>query len=104
MSCRLQSLSREMVPWQPRNASNRVPQSKPSFASRYPPPSTAEAFVYAEYDITDAPLDNRHIQRLPAQVQVRIDDLYELAQHDPVQAIPELEHLVTTYPPYSHVF
>jgi hypothetical protein len=30
------------------------PRSTPSFASRYPPPSTAEAFVYAEYDITDA--------------------------------------------------
>jgi hypothetical protein len=71
---------------------------KPSVASRHPQPSTADALVYTEYDITDAPLDNRDIKRLPAQVQARIDDLYELAQHEPMQAIPELERLVTTYP------
>ena len=27
-----------------------------------------------------------------------MDDLYALAQHDPIQAIPELERLMTTYP------
>jgi tetratricopeptide (TPR) repeat protein len=74
------------------------PRSKPSFASRHPQPLTADALVYTEYDITDAPLDNRDIKRLPAPVQARMDDLYELAQHDPMQAIPELERLVTTYP------
>ncbi len=74
------------------------PQSKPSFASRHPQPLTADALVYTEYDITDEPLDNRDIKRLPAPVQARMDDLYELAQHDPRQAIPELERLVTTYP------
>ena len=74
------------------------PRSKPSFASRHPQPLTADALVYTEYDITDEPLDNRDIKRLPAQVQARIDDLYELAQHAPTQAIPELERLVTTYP------
>jgi tetratricopeptide (TPR) repeat protein len=76
----------------------RRPQSKPSFASRHPQPSTADALVYTEYDITDEPLDNRAIKKLPSQVQARIDDLYELAQRDPRQAIPELERLVTTYP------
>jgi hypothetical protein len=35
---------------------------------------------------------------LPAPVQARIDDLYELAQHDPTQVIPELERLIATYP------
>jgi tetratricopeptide (TPR) repeat protein len=74
------------------------PQSKPSFASRHLQPSTADALVYAEYDITDEPLENRHIKRLPSQVQARIDDLYELAQHDPTQVIPELERLIVTYP------
>ena len=58
----------------------------------------SDALVYTEYDITDEPLDNRDIKKLPGQVQARIDDLYELAQHDPRQAIPELERLVTTYP------
>jgi len=61
-------------------------------------PSPPAHFVLSEYEITDEPLGNRHIKRLPAQVQARIDDLYELAQRNPTQAIPELERLVTTYP------
>src|SRR2546426_5927836 len=64
----------------------------------YTPHVPTAPVVLSEYDITDEPLENRHIKRLPAQVQARIDDLYELAQHDPTQAIPELERLVTTYP------
>jgi tetratricopeptide (TPR) repeat protein len=76
----------------------RRPQSKPSFASRVPQPPTSDVLVYTEYEITDEPLDNRDIKKLPSQVQARMDDLYELAQHDPMQAIPELERLVTTYP------
>jgi tetratricopeptide (TPR) repeat protein len=76
----------------------RRQQPKPSYASRVFQPPTADALVYTEYDITDEPLDNRDIKRLPAQVQARIDDLYELAQCDPTQAIPELERLMTTYP------
>jgi hypothetical protein len=76
----------------------RRPQRKPSTTSRVPQPLTADALVYTEYDITDEPLDNRDIKRLPSQVQARIDELYELAQHDPTQAIPALERLVTTYP------
>ena len=71
---------------------------KSSSASRVPQRLTSDALVYTAYDITDEPLDNRDITRLPAQVQARIDDLYELAQHDPLRAIPELERLVTTYP------
>src|SRR5215831_8001549 len=74
------------------------PRSKPSFTSRIPQPLTADALVYTEYDITDEPLDNRDLKQLPSQVQARIDELYELALHDPTQAIPELEHLVTAYP------
>ncbi len=73
-------------------------QPQPSSASRVPQPPTADALVYAEYDITDEPLDNRHIKRLPSQVQAHIDDLYALAQHHPTQAIPELERLIATYP------
>ena len=71
---------------------------KPSYASRMPQPPTADVLVYTTYDITDEPLDNRDIKKLPSQVQARIDDLYELAQHDPRQAIPELERLMTLYP------
>jgi tetratricopeptide (TPR) repeat protein len=71
---------------------------KLSYASRLPQPLTADALVYTEYDITDEPLDNRDVKKLPSQVQERIDDLYELAQRDPRQVIPELERLVATYP------
>ena len=88
----------ERAPMTAKKRPTRRPQSKPSFASRHPQPSTADALVYTEYDITDEPLDNRAIKKLPSQVQARIDDLYELAQHDPMQAIPALERLVTTYP------
>jgi hypothetical protein len=76
----------------------RRPQHKPSSASRLPQLPTSATLVSTEYDITDEPLDNRDIKKLPSQVQARIDDLYELAQHDPRQAIPALERLVTTYP------
>ena len=76
----------------------RRPQHKPSSASRLPQLPTSATLVYTEYDITDEPLDNRDIKKLPAPVQARIDDLYELAQHDPMQAIPELERLIATYP------
>src|SRR6266704_5280479 len=73
----------------------RVPTQTP-----YVPTAPVELHpvVLSEYEITDEPLENRHIKKLPAQVQARIDDLYELAQHHPTQAIPELERLVTTYP------
>src|SRR5262249_33193958 len=77
----------------------RRQQPKPSYALRVSQSPPSHALVYTEYDITDEPLDNRDIKRLPAQVQARIDDLYELAQRDPTQAIPELERLATPYPP-----
>ena len=79
-----------------KSSRRRMPTS--SFPSRLPQSPTADALVYTEYDITDEPLENRAIKKLPSQVQARIDDLYELAQHKPTQAIPELERLVTTYP------
>ena len=67
----------------------RRQQPQPSSASRVPQRLTSDTLVYAEYEITDEPLDNRAIKRLPSQVQARMDDLYALAQHDPIQAIPE---------------
>jgi tetratricopeptide (TPR) repeat protein len=76
----------------------RRQQPKLSTTSRVPQRLTADALVYTEYDITDEPLDNRDIKKLPAPVQARIEDLYELAQHDPTQVIPELERLIATYP------
>jgi tetratricopeptide (TPR) repeat protein len=61
-------------------------------------PVERHPLMLSEYEITDEALENRHIKKLPAQVQARIDELYELAQHDPRRAIPELERLIATYP------
>jgi hypothetical protein len=52
----------------------RRPQRKLSTTSRVPQPLTADALVYTAYDITDEPLENRAIMRLPAQVQAHIDE------------------------------
>ncbi len=73
-------------------------QLLPTYTPHVPTAPVVHPVVLSEYEITDEPLENRHIKKLPAQVQARIDDLYELAQHHPTQAIPELERLVTTYP------
>jgi tetratricopeptide (TPR) repeat protein len=76
----------------------RRPPPQSSSVPRAPQPPTSDAVVYTAYDITDEPLENRHIKRLPPQVQARIDALYDLAQQDPTQVIPELERLIATYP------
>src|SRR5713226_7420050 len=77
------------------------PQRGPTKTPHVPTaPVALHPVVLSEYEITDEALENRHIKRLPSQVQARVDELYELAQHDPTQAIPELERLVTTY---SHI-
>ena len=65
--------------------------SKPSYASRMPQPPPSDVLVYTEYEITEEPLENRHVKRLPSQVQARIDDLYELAQHDPTGGVSKVE-------------
>jgi tetratricopeptide (TPR) repeat protein len=74
------------------------PQRVRPHAPHVPTAPVVHHLVLSEYEITDEPLENRHIKELPAQVQARIDDLYELAQRDPTQAIPELERLIITYP------
>ena len=76
----------------------KPPQSQQSPSLHTPIPFRDDAFMLSEYEITEEPLENRHIKRLPAQVQAHVDDLYELAQHDPTQVIPELEHLIASYP------
>ena len=62
------------------------------------PSTTSKHLELLEYEITDEPLENRHINKLPVQVREALDDLYDKAQHRPKEAIPELERLVATYP------
>src|SRR5207245_4892145 len=69
----------------------RVPTKTPHVPTA---PVELHPVVLSEYDITDEPLENRHIKRLPAQAQASIDYLYELAQTDRTQEISDLEHLV----------
>jgi tetratricopeptide (TPR) repeat protein len=76
----------------------KPPQSQQSPTMHTPAPLRADAFMLSAYEITEEPLENRHTKRLPSQVQARVDDLSELAQHAPSQAIPELERLIATYP------
>lgn len=59
------------------------------------PPKHLELFAY---EITYEPLKNRQINKLPAQVRDTLGDLYDKAQHQPKEAIPDLERLVATYP------
>ena len=52
---------------------HQPPQS--SSASRVPQPLPSDALVYTEYDITDEPLENRDIKKLPGQVHKPCHDL-----------------------------
>jgi hypothetical protein len=46
-------------------------------------PHNIDHLVLSEYEITDEPLEDRCIKKLPASVQDRIDELCELAQSHP---------------------
>ena len=61
-------------------------------------PSTSKQLELLQYEITDEPLENSLINKLPVQVREALDDLYDKAQQRPKEAIPDLEHLVATYP------
>src|SRR5262249_28778755 len=88
---------KESAPWQPRNALHSV---------NHPSRLTHHVFLSRPLmpwctPSTTLPTNRstiRDLKRLPSQVQARIDELYELAQRDPPQAIPELERLMATYP------
>jgi hypothetical protein len=76
-------------------------QRKPrvqSLSSRVPKRPTSAHVEYAAYEITDEPLDNRHLRHLPVAIRETIDDLYEKAHHTPHAAIPELARRVAAYP------
>ena len=70
-------------------------KSQSSVARKRP---ASDHLGYSEYEITDEPLENRHLKHLPAEVRETIDDLYEQVYHAPKDAIPELERRVATYP------
>lgn len=72
----------------------RIPSPRRPVAQK----PTSGQLIQSAYEITDEPLDNRYLKRLPAQVQDALDDLYDKTQRQPKAAIPELERLIATYP------
>jgi hypothetical protein len=58
----------------------------------------AQCLVGSSLFTARCPHGSQETQETASTVQARIDGLYELAQHDPTQAIPELERLIATYP------
>jgi tetratricopeptide (TPR) repeat protein len=59
---------------------------------------TSGQLIQSAYEITDEPLDSPYLKHLPAQVRDTLDDLYDKAQRQPKETIPDLERLVATYP------
>lgn len=76
----------------------RRPQRVPSNRRHVTKQPTSGQLIQSAYEITDEPLDNPYLKRLPAQVRDTLDGLYDKAQRQPKAAIPELECLVATYP------
>jgi tetratricopeptide (TPR) repeat protein len=65
-------------------------------------PETSSKLVYVEYEISDEPLKDEYIRKLPRHAQKKarrfIEDLYLLTIKDPRNAIPELEKAMIIYP------
>ncbi|MCX7113978.1 MAG: hypothetical protein NTX45_28700, partial [Proteobacteria bacterium] len=58
-------------------------------------PEASSKLVYIEYEISDEPLEDEYIRKLPRHAQKKaqrlMKDLYLLTLNDPKNAIPELE-------------
>jgi tetratricopeptide (TPR) repeat protein len=51
-----------------------------------------------QYEITDAPIQDRRYRRLPNPIKETIEALHFTAQENPMKAIPELNELIKKYP------
>jgi hypothetical protein len=71
-------------------------------------PETSRKLVYIEYEISDEPLKDEYIRKLPRHAQKKarrlMDDLYVLTMADPKNAIPELERAIITYPNHPRLY
>jgi tetratricopeptide (TPR) repeat protein len=64
-----------------------------------PEPSQDPQVLYlSEFEITDSPILDRRYRRLPRQIQETIEQLYDTAQKEPLQAIPQILELIKKYP------
>jgi len=84
---------------------NGRPGTPPTTQRPAPSNPAAATLILSAYDITDEPLEDRILRRLPPQVRARIPDLFTKVHRAPKEVIPELEHLLATYPdvpPFSN--
>lgn len=76
-------------------------------ANRKKPVSTEDTLepVYVtQYEITDEPIQESAYRRLPQAVKEKLENLYQLAQRKPQQAIPELIELQKKYPRVPQIY
>jgi tetratricopeptide (TPR) repeat protein len=58
----------------------------------------------SQYEITDEPIKEAAYRRLPNAVKEKLENLYQLAQQNPQQAIPELIELQKKYPRVPQIY
>ena len=58
----------------------------------------------SQYEITDEPIKEAAYRRLPNAVKKKLENLYQLAQQNPQQAIPELIELQKKYPRVPQIY
>ena len=76
-------------------------------SKRAKPTVTDDTFmpVYVtQYEITDEPIQEPSYRRLPKSIKERLENLYQMAQRQPLQAIPELIELQKKYPNVPQIY
>ena len=74
-------------------AKKKSKRTKPSVTD-----DTVTPVYVTHYEITDEPIQEPAYQRLPEPIKDRLEDLYQTAQRQPQQAIPELIELKKKIP------
>ncbi len=57
-----------------------------------------EEVAVVDYEITDAPIEQRWFKRLPRPIQQRLHEFHDLAVKEPSRVIEEAQQLLVTYP------
>ena len=63
-----------------------------------------EPVYVTQYEITDEPIQEPAYRRLPKAVKEKLENLYQVAQRHPQQAIPELTELQRKYPRVPQIY
>ena len=62
------------------------------------------AVYVTQYEVTDEPIQERSYRKLPRSVKDKLESLYQEAQRNPRQAIPELHALKRKYPQVPQIY